>query len=228
MKRGIFFIVLVIITITCMGIGLYRNLGMDFEKNLSKNEAYEDKGRLEMPLEEFSSIKIKTSVTEIKIQEGEGFRIDSFYGIHDARPEYTIDNGTLTVNQAKIKRHGAQHRSRIILSVPVGARLDFVQIDSDVGDIEISDICGDNMKIDLNVGEIELENVDFNDINIENNVGEVRIRPAGNLSDYSLFLSTDVGKVNVGRESYKKVYEAKGDASKSISVDNNVGEITVK
>lgn len=227
MKKTYILIIVGLITIGCIIFGSYRHLGFRRMEKGSDNE-FTTTGESSLSLQDFSSIKIDTHVTAIRIQEGDTFHIKSTYNRESLKPNCEVTDGRLNISQKYYQKSPFYQACKLYITVPSDTKLASIEIDSDVGDVEIRNLAGDKCKIDLNVGKIELSKSNFDEILVDNNVGEISISMNNDLSEYSLDLSTDVGEISVADNSYKQQYKSKANSSKRIVVDNNVGEIRVR
>lgn len=239
MKKNILIIVLGVITLACIFYGTYRNLfrgrirWFDDEGNLimSSEDSNKPLGKesFSEELKDFSKIKIDVTIASIGIKEGSSFRIEATYNRENLKPEFEIKGDTLEIFQNKKRSSVGDNSCRVIVTVPAGTYFDSVRINSNVGDIEFAGIKGKDLSTDVNVGEITGREIDFEDINFNSNVGEINLRLAdGNIDDYDIELSADVGSVSVAGRSYKKSYNSIGKGGRRIRIDTNVGEIKVR
>ncbi len=241
MKKTIFLIILGVVTVFCIIYGTTKHVGGTFRvcgfpfirigDNLEDDDYGEDKrDSMEVNLEKFSSIKVNATVMEIRIEDGEQFKFESTYTRDLLKPECSVKNGVLEVSQPKQKngfKSGNNH-CRVVITIPSGTKLSDIDINSNVGDIKLRKLIAETIDIDLNVGEISVRDVEFEKIDVDNNVGEISINPEGNIDDYSISVSTDVGGVRVGGKHYKRSYNSKGNGKKRIRTNTNVGEVNIK
>ena len=241
MKKTILLVALVLITAFCICYGTYKHTGgfkgnfhfsFDDDKGWKSDESSDESRReINESLEKFSSIKIDAAIMALTIEQGDDFRIESSFNKEHLKPAFSVNGGQLTVKQTGRKNHGINAGSqncRVVVTIPSGTRLDSISIDSNVGDVRLRKLTADDIDINLNVGEISVRDVDFNVIDCDNNVGEISIYPEGNLDDFSMSLSTDVGEVHVDGKRYKKNYNVRGNGSKKIKANTNVGEINIR
>lgn len=239
MKKNILIIVLGVITVACIIYGSYRNLfkgrikWFDNDGNfvISSDETDKDFGKASFSeeLNNFSKIKVDVVVAAVEIKEGSSFRIEATYNRENLKPGFEIKGDTLEVFQEKRRSRVGDNGCRVIITVPAGTYLDSVNITSNVGDIEIGDIKGKKLIGEVNVGEISADKIDFEEIEFETNVGEISVRLAdGNIDDYDITLSADVGEVSVAGRTYKKSYSSRGKGNRRIRIDANVGAIKVR
>lgn len=241
MKKTIILIILGVVTVGCIIFGTFRHIGFWFGKDYDSkgfavyNDYDEDAddadgktGRFNQTLNPFSEIKINVSIGAIRIQEGSEYHIESVYNKPFLQPRFEVVNGQLQINQQIKKGKSGNQNCKIVITVPPRTDIKLIDIESNVGDVDVRDITGDELEVSLNVGEVELHNIDFNDIDVNNNVGEVSIRLTDDVDNYTLRLSSDIGAVSVKGNSYKHHYESKGDTSKKISASTNVGAVSVR
>ena len=248
MKKTIFLVVLCVITVFCIVFGTARHMHGNFKlSNIpsihfgdddyeddeyadDKHDASEKKGVISEVLADFSSIRIHSAVMEVKIEDGEQFKIEGNYTRDWLKPNYSVKNGQLEITQHKKKNGftGGNNNCRIVITMPSNTKLSDVDIDSNVGDIRLRKFAADNIDIDVNVGEVSVRDVAFNKIEVNTNVGEVTVDPDDKLDDYDISLSADVGEVRVDGRGFKRSYNQRGKGNKKIKIDTNVGEINVK
>ena len=244
MKKTIFLIILGLLTVGCIFYGTKRHFGNHvklFDHGLinielgdtddSDTDRSDNKRNdFSQTLQSFSSIRIDTSVMEIILEEGSEFKAEGFYTKYWLEPTISVENNKLEIKQTKKKpsvTNGNQN-CKVIVTLPAGTNLNFIDINSNVGEIQIRDIDAEKIDIDLNVGEIGVRNSAFEKLDIDNNVGEVNVRSKNKLDDYDISLATDVGQVNVNGRSHKRSYSQSGKGSKKIKVNTNVGEINIR
>ena len=240
MKKTILLAALVLITAFCICYGTYKHTGgfkgnfhFSFDDDDWQGGESSDEKRREINegLEKFSSIRIDAAIMGLSIEQGEDFRIESSFNKEYLKPVFSVEGGKLTIKQTGKKKsgiNGGGHNCRVVVTIPSGTRLESINIDSNVGDVKLRNLDADDIDIDLNVGEISVRDVAFNNIDCDNNVGEISIYPVGNLDDFSMSLSTDVGEVHVDGKRYKKNYNVRGNGGKKIKANTNVGEINVR
>ena len=172
MKRTIFLIILGVITVFCIIYGTAKHVGGTFRvsgfpfirigNNLEDEDYGEDKREsMEVNLEKFSSIKVNATIMELKIEEGELFKLESSYTRDLLKPECSVNNGVLEVSQPKQKNgvNGGNNNCRVIITIPNGTKLSDIDINSNVGDIKLRKLIAETIDIDLNVGEVSVRDV---------------------------------------------------------------------
>ncbi len=99
------------------------------------------------------------------------------------------------------------------------------------GDIEINNIKVKNIDLSCDVGNIEVNGDITGESKITNNVGNVELDLIGKEEDYSYRVSSDLGNVTVGNQSYHNINNKvinNNDAKNYLNLDCNIGNITVK
>ncbi len=256
MKKNILLIVLGLVTVACIIIGSIKHVGggvkkMEdvglvskedghysfhlFEDDYNYDDDYESdksgKFNINEKLEALSSIKMNVHVMEIIVEEGPEFKLESTYNKDYLKPTFSVNDGVLKIGQTERRSkvfNGGNQNCRVVITIPSSASLSSLDIDSNVGEIKLRDIKAEKIDLDVNVGEVSVRNVSFDEISCDTNVGEININPEGNLEDYGMSLSTDVGTVHVDGRNYKRSYNCRGDGKKKITANANVGEIDVR
>ena len=233
MKKAIFIVVLVAITLSCIVYGINRHVGnikdiipADFD---AEDKDSWGKNFISESFSDVSAIEINAAIMELRLREGSAFKVEGSFDREHLKPEISVKNGTLQVIQKGKKRTfgPGTHQCKVVVTIPRDASLNAVYINSNVGDIELKDFTAKTVSINLNVGEIDVNKVHFENFTCENNVGKVEVDPDGSIDDYAITASTDVGDVRIDGHSYKRSYNQRGTGSKTISVNTNVGEVNI-
>ena len=102
MKKTTLIIILGVLTICCIILGSIKHLGGTFKKSkvteYSRDIDYEEKDSFSQKLEAFSAIKMSCSIAEIKIEEGDNFKIESQYNKEILKPTFSVKDGKLDLN----------------------------------------------------------------------------------------------------------------------------------
>lgn len=237
MKKTTVLIILGVITVFCIIYGSVKHLGGGFKAMSewsAENGVYEDskdRTSFNQNLEAFSAIEIDSSIAEIRIEEGNSFKIEGFYTGEFLQPTISVNNGKLDVRQQKKNSPhimGGSYNCRILVTVPAGTKLEAVRINSNVGDLKIREITAGAINLNMNVGEVSVRKATFDNIEVSNNVGEISIEPIDNVDNYEISVSTNLGSVNVNGRNYKRSYTSKTSSRKTIKASTNIGEVRVR
>lgn len=235
MKKTTLIIILGVLTICCIILGSIKHLGGTFKKSkvteYSRDFDYEEKDSFSQKLEAFSAIKMSCSIAEIKIEEGDNFKIESQYNKEILKPTFSVKDGKLEVFQKENRGNsflGGNHNCKILITLPAKVKLDDININSNIGDVRLREFTAERIKVNLNIGEVSVRNLDFENIEINNNIGEISIDPTGSLEDYDISINSDIGEVNVNGKRYRHNYTKKSASKKSIKANTNIGEIRIK
>ncbi|MGN0414791.1 MAG: DUF4097 family beta strand repeat-containing protein [Agathobacter sp.] len=256
MKKNIYLTVLTIVTVICVIAGsCYHIIGWGVsladhfvpffklkQTEISTKQLTADNTKLNA----FSDISVDVKVMDLTLTQGSDFTI-SYSASEKLVPEYDVDDGTLILTQKGLKSDHLMgmdsKKCSVTITVPEDLQtidinanvgdIDLNQItaeslslDANVGDIDVSDCSFEKVVSDANVGDIDFENSGFQNMEISNDVGDVSVSGI-DLSDYQLELSTDVGEVSVNDKNYRKSYEQSGNSGCKLTIDNSTGNIEV-
>ena len=258
MKRTTYVIILAAVTIFCIIFGAYINLrhsgkgikkaGKAVSKALSKDylkidddddwfdsEEYDDddnddtmKFNSEL-LEPFDVISVEGSVLSLVISRGSTYSIDARYNDSRLQPQYSLKNGRLYITQKKkIRRLVGNNKCKVTITVPYLITLDRLNVDIDVGAVELSGFDVDTASISTDVGAIDISKVDFKDFVIKSDVGAVSIELLDDVQKYEINASSDIGAIVVNDVSKKRRYNQNGSNGKRIKINTDVGGIEIK
>ena len=254
MKRTTYVIILAIVTIFCIIFGAYINLkhsasGMkkagkavskaftrdylDADDDLFDYDDYDDDDdAMEFDSEALSAfdvVSVEGSVLALVISRGSSYSIDARYNNPRLQPEYSLNNGRLRISQKrKIRRLVGNSKCKVTITVPYGVTLDKLDVDVDVGAIELSGFDVDTASISTDVGAISVNRVDFKDMIIKSDVGAVSIELLDDVEKYDINASSDIGSIVVNDESVKRRYNQAGSNGKRLKLNTDVGGIEIK
>jgi len=233
--KKVYISVLGLITCICMILGLYLNCGFlrkNHKKDIAKDnwhvEDYEDGDEFAANLAEFDSIELDAKIMGVTVTTGNGYAISADYTRKRLKPIYEINNGVLTIKQEAPKVHRGNNRCEVEITVPRFTKLSKIDVDVDIGEVEVSGFDCTEIKINTDVGEVNLKDMDFDFADIETNVGEVDIKLQSSVNDYEIIAETDIGEIMVGGVSQRRKYSQKGNSSKRIKVETDIGEVNIK
>lgn len=244
MKRTIYLLAITVITIAAVivGTGIHAGGFGLFRINGNSIGGIEDV----VVLDNFDRIEFDTDVADISIKEGTDYKIH-YRCTKNMIPEWQVaDKKLKVINKKKEILFGVNNNCRIEITVPRGSELTLVNIQNDVGDVEIDGILTKECNVESNVGDIDLNNVTmensvmnsdtgdieikkstFTDLDLSSDVGSITVESSQRLTDYAFDLSTDVGEIEFNNEEYGKKYRRDGENGK-ITIQGDVGDIEIK
>ena len=134
MKRTIYLLVISVIAIAAIIAGVSIHGGaFGLIINGNSIDGIEDT----IVLDDFDSIEFDTDVADISIKEGTDYKIH-YRCTKNMIPEWQVaDKKLKVINKKKEILFGVNNNCRIEITVPRGSKLTLVNIQNDVGDVEI-------------------------------------------------------------------------------------------
>ncbi len=252
--------ILTIITILCVVFGTMYHTGLFFrnaavfpfsavnfgrgsDKNISFSEEYED----------ISQVLCNMDLMNVTINSTDGSSVKINYeGNEKLKPSIENDNGHLSLTQPQNVRLGfkdadlSKEKSRVTLSIPKDTVLTGLDVDLDMGSMEIYDISSDKLdlsvdmgsvsgtglilgdvEIDSNMGNVELGVKDVKNLAASTNMGNVIINSEKDLSNYSFSCAVDMGSILINDRKVSGDYEKEGSEG-TVNINTNMGSVTVK
>ena len=224
MKRSIYLIIISIVTILCILIGAFSNLrysgrgfrtikravektfssgDYDYDFDIDSDLVFEDddfdEGTLEFDNEElskFDTVAVEGSVLGLTIERGNSYSISSKYSRPSLKPEYSLRDGKLYIKQ-RMKRKSliGNNKCEVKITVPFGATIKKLDVDVDVGAVELSGFDVDTASVRTDVGAVAVSKLDFNDLYIKSDVGAVAIELLEDIKLYDIDASSDIGAI---------------------------------
>ena len=201
-------IVAILIVILCLGISGKISF-MGFIRAKSKDIVYDEK----YETEKIEKISIKSSAGDIKFEESDDKKIRVVvYGEKENKINVEQSANTLKIESTQ-KSHIFGFNIRlndIIVYIPKEYEKD-IEIDSDLGDIEVISLEKANIKIEQNCGDINLGKV--KNVEIENDLGETKIEEVLN----HLKIKSNCGDIKI-----EKVTLAENS-----KIENDLGDVKI-
>lgn len=175
-------------------------------------------------LQTFDSIKVKLSVGELVIKEGDDYSYSYTFN-EKIIPEIEVKNGVLIVKQDSVSITGNPkgiNQSELVITVPKGSNLDSINIVASMGNVKLKDISGKDMETSLSMGNIDVRNCTFDVTKVHNSMGDTimtnadisSVSCANSMGDIEyngsfdkIDLKTSMGKVEVNGESKGSSYK---------------------
>lgn len=241
MKKTIYLAAITLITIGCVIYGVYglSNRGLAFSFGNSNSDT-----AIGTTLESFERITVDADVMDFIVKEGSAYALD-YQGAKNLVMSYRVDNGELVITQKKKNGMIGNNEATLIVTVPRDAQFTSVNLDIDVGDIDLKEMKVSYLDADIDVGDVTVEKANmeqaviesdtgdiklkacaFVNLDISSDVGDVEVSSSADISKYTYDLKTDVGEVEVYAGDYGRKYYQEGENGKII-VRADVGDITV-
>ncbi len=197
-------------------------------------------------VERFTNIEVKVNVIDVYIQSGDKYEV-KIECDERVKPEFEIKDNILILKSLQDVNNIPYNTKNVCyITVPADTELGSVNINSDVGDVQIDNILAQNIiltvavgdvivngsdiktcDIDASVGDVTLTDTKFDNIQAQVDTGDTQITTTENLSDYSFDITTDVGDISINNDEYEEKYTKTGSADKQIKVTSSVGYVKV-
>ena len=259
MKRNVYLIILTIITIICIiggtcyhlvrfGISVAGGLpsiqtfmdavldwNNDYYSYNTESSASTKTVSSSQNLDAFTSIQADMNVMDLNVVSGDSYSIQ-YKASKKFVPEFEVKNNCLTIKQTqKFSFFSAARNPKCTVTVTVADSLDSVKIQSDAGDITLSDQTITTFSLYADAGDINLENCAFGKSTIETDAGDFDLK---NCTFTALSLYTDAGDIDLENCTFTNMdistdagdidIDSKEDLSGyRIDLDTSYGDVTV-
>lgn len=197
-------------------------------------------------VERFTNIEVKVNVIDVYIQSGDKYEV-KIECDERVKPEFEIKDNILILKSLQDVNNIPYNTKNVCyITVPADTELGSININSDVGDVQIDNILAQNIiltvavgdvivngsdiktcDIEASVGDVTLTDTKFDNIQAQVDTGDTQITTTENLSDYSFDITTDVGDISINNDEYEEKYTKTGSADKQIKVISSVGCVKV-
>ena len=197
-------------------------------------------------VERFTNIEVKVNVIDVYIQSGDKYEV-KIECDERVKPELEIKDNILILKSLQDVNNIPYNTKNVCyITVPADTELGSININSDVGDVQIDNTLAQNIiltvsvgdvivngsdiktcDIEASVGDVTLTDTKFDNIQAQVDTGDTQITTTENLSDYSFDITTDVGDISINNDEYEEKYTKTGSADKQIKVISSVGCVKV-
>lgn len=250
MKKNVYLIILMLITIICIVGGTCYHLvgwGVSFLSHLPFASFYSDSDDTEssgttlstdtVSLPSFNTVKIDSKVMNLSIEKGDDYSIQCD-STEKLNPKYEIKDNTLIVSQKqKIKIHNFMNTQKcsVHITIPEDTTLELINVDGATGDINLSNLDVTTLKIDNSVGDVKMDDCKTDSIDIDTSTGDVKLNGC---EANEINVDTSVGDTVIKDNIFEKLYvdgsvgDVKVSSSKDLSdyaydLDTSIGDVSI-
>lgn len=157
----------------------------------------------------FDSVDVDVDMADVVVRAGDSAHV-SCTGTKEFSYACDVKGGVLTVTQEARHEHVRGTGGKVVVTVPRGASLRRVTVESEMGDVTISGVRATTTDLEAEMGDITVANCD--------------------LADASLDLSCEMGDVTLNGKSMGSSYATHGSGnsgSRTLKATSEMGDITV-
>lgn len=213
MRKRTYLLLISAFTALCIAVGCFLHI---FRRMGSRVwGAYIKKGD---SLEEIREIEVDADLLSLEISGGgEGYAYQ-YEGYEKLLPELSLKDGVLRVSQETEEETRTyfskpRRRQKLRISLPEDAGLSRVDIEADLGNVELRSLKSENFSADLDMGNLEITDSSLGEARISCDMGNVKGR---GLLFQSLFADLDMG--NLDLETRQRLDDFKIDASAQLGL----------
>lgn len=175
----------------------------------------------------FTKLSIQVSIGQIIVEQGTeyGLYMDWYTNTDDLK--YTNENGKLKIWSGKSGGGQNQRGGTVRVTVPEGAGLEWAELSTGLGSIDVGDLSADKLTLFTGLGGCDLRRVVAPEIEAETGLGDINVDLDGAPEDYELDLETGEGSIRVDGEKVKSPYEKNDDAHNSLDCSTGLGDISI-
>lgn len=225
---------------------------IDYKSDIAEDETEKDSDiksdiyTYNEEVESFTNVEVQVNVLDVYIQSGDKYEVNIECD-ERVKPELEINDNTLILKSLKnVKNLPSDIKNVCYITVPADISLDSINMNSDIGDVQLDNILAQNsiltvsigdiivnnsdiqiLGIDAPVGDVTLVDTKFDNIQAQVDAGDIQITTTENLSDYSFDIQTAIGDININDREYEENYTKTGSTDKQIKVISSVGDVKV-
>lgn len=232
MKKNIYLIIITIITVVCIIAGSLYHIGgfaLDLFDNLipRSDKSLGNVCTEELSVDEFSNLVFDTTISNINVKTGDSYMI-SYKCNKRLVPKIKSFGDTLTISQSNRANYKRNTTSEITVTIPEGAALNKLSLDTGVGDLYVTDCSFATCDVDGGTGNLSFENCAFDEMDIDGGTGNITVTSSQSLDGYMMDLDSGTGDITINGNDYNDEYEVNEHAKKHLVIDSGLGDIVVK
>lgn len=174
--KAIYVAVLLVVTIACVGVGIAIHIMGAFSKDGKIVEkTYIPEGKID-------KIQVDVDITDLELVYGESYII-TYKFPENKSPEFSVKDGKLSVIDKRRKvsfnvtnGFGITSDSyKMIIQVPYETKLEDINLNVELGSIQITDISSKALEIKAECGSVECNQVTIDDATIKAELGSIEV-----------------------------------------------------
>ena len=232
MKKNIYLIIITIITVVCIIAGSLYHIGgfaLDLFDNLipRSDKSLGNVCTEELSVDEFSNLVFDTTISNINVKTGDSYMV-SYKCNKRLVPKIKSSGDTLTISQSNRANYKRNTTSEITVTIPEGAALNKLSLDTGVGDLYVTDCSFATCDVDGGTGNLSFENCAFDEMDIDGGTGNITVTSSQSLDGYMMDLDSGTGDITINGNDYNDEYEVNEHAKKHLVIDSGLGDIEVR
>lgn len=195
----------------------------------------------------FKNIDVDVDMMDIKIEEGEDYRVVIHYLAAD-EISYKVSDDIFTCTQ-KMTKEINNRKNTMTIYIPKKTKMNTVEISSGMGDISLTNVTAssiisssgmgdfivtdsacDSLEAELGMGDAKVIGAVKENINIDDGMGDVKLNLTGKKIDYNYEITRGIGTVKIDGMKKEGMGDIKEDnkASNNITVSNGMGDTIIE
>ncbi len=250
MKKNIYLTILMLVTAGCMIFGVLRRMTDLFpgKETVLKTEITSEveMGPNEMP----ERIEADMDMGNLILRTGDAFRI-AYEGKDNLEPVVRFEKGTLSIKQKKEKKLSfgihKNEKAELLVVIPKGLLLAGVDVDldlgkiemedlqigqstvqNDLGDIDIRNCTFDKMDIDIDAGDLDVRDCTFRSLEIDQDLGDVTVSTPQDMTEADIDMKISLGSLRVNGTEHGQEFIRQGGGKVTLTVSNDLGDIDLR
>ncbi len=150
--------------------------------------------------QDVTKVNLDMDIGDVKLKYGPTFQVEYYYPKKFA-PKVELDNGVLNISQSQRNWNfngnffGQNEKNyEMTITIPKGSDLSDLDIDLDLGDLELEGLVADTLTINNELGDVNIRNCQGKNIDITAKLGNVDLT---NSVYPTVIVNADLGDVNL-------------------------------
>lgn len=218
---AIFLIFIIVITIANVGYNILEKTDLinDSNSKLLKNNIVISNNESEI-----REIDIDIKSSNIILKTAENFKVET----NNKDIKYSYEDGKVLIKQNNVNKWylNKNNNSKLIFYIPNEISLKKINLNNNVGDVEIDFEKISNLNIDLDVGDIFVKSMLGGKNIIKSNIGDINLELLLKQEDYKFEFDKDIGEVKLNNNKIKRD-TITGDRNNNLKIKTNIGDIKI-
>lgn len=173
---------------------------------------------------EIREIDIDIKSSNIILKTAENFKVET----NNKDIKYSYEDGKVLIKQNNVNKWylNKNNNSKLIFYIPSEISLKKINLNNNVGDVEIDFEKISNLNIDLDVGDIFVKSMLGGKNIIKSNIGDINLELLLKQEDYKFEFDKDIGEVKLNNNKIKRD-TITGDRNNNLKIKTNIGDIKI-
>ncbi len=185
---------------------------------------------LEGDAAKFHSLDVDMTMCQVKIVQGDQYKVELKYNSQMPKPDMKIKNGMLTIqteDTIRLEDDDENFAIELQITIPKGTTLKEASLDMNFGQMEISALHANALDLSVNAGELTAKGLAFDEADIDVSFCSGDIEMVGEEADYDYDVDTNLSTVYLNHEEVNNMEKSVSGGNPTFELNCNLSDVSV-